>query len=116
MKFNLVPIGEQFSFQGVVYTKSGPIAASAELDGKSRMIPRSANVKLSNQIEADENIAIGEKLLPSVEVVAAVNNYHDQCLECLVLLKSDISEQRLDEIKTKLNSVRHDLINSFKTM
>lgn len=116
MKFNLVPIGEQFSYQGVVYTKSGPIAASAELDGKSRMIPRSANVKLSNQIEADESIAMDKKLLSSVTVVAAVNNYHYQCLECLAIVVDDIGQLRHDEIKTKLNSVHHDLINSFKIM
>lgn len=116
MKFNLVPIGEQFSYQGVVYTKAGPISASAELDGKNRMIPRSANVKLSNRIEADEPIAEDEKFLSSADVIAAVKSYHYQCLECLAIVKDDIGQLRHDDIKTKLNSVHHNLINSFKTM
>ena len=114
MKFNLVPIGEQFSYDGVLYTKAGPISACAELDGKNRMIPRSANVKLSNRVEADECLATDEKLLPITNVITAVNNYHNQCLECLVLVKNEIGQERLDDIKTKLNSAHQNLINSFK--
>ena len=104
-------IGEQFSYQGAVYTKAGPISASAELDGKSRMIPRSAKVKLSNSVEADEGLTTDEILIPSVDVV--VSNYHHQCLECLALVKGDVSQKKFDDITAKLNLAHQKLLNSF---
>lgn len=116
MKFNLVPIGEQFSYEGVLYTKAGPISACADIDGKNRMIPRSANVTLSNQVDAGACPATDEKLIPITNVITAVNNYHEQCLESLVLVKNKISQERLDDIKIKLNSAHQNLINSFKKM
>lgn len=39
MKFQLLPIGARFEFEGKVYTKSSPMTASAD-GGGQRMIPR----------------------------------------------------------------------------
>ena len=118
MKFNLVPIGEQFSYQDVTYTKSGPISASAELDGKSRMIPRSANVMLSNrlELEAESTSVLDVKQLPSLEVIKGLNYYHRQCLEYLELTKSDISKEIFDDVKSKMNRAHQELMNSFSNM
>lgn len=110
MKFNLVPIGEQFTYQGIIYTKSGPISASAELDGKSRMIPRSANVKTSNNIELVESSVREE--ISSAEVLSRVNSYHAESLEIFGLTKNDLSQEMFEEITTKLNNAHQELINS----
>ena len=44
MKFSQLADGQQFEYQGVVYTRNGPIMA-IDAEGNSRMIPRSAEVK-----------------------------------------------------------------------
>lgn len=44
MKFTLLPIGARFRYQGEVFSKTGPLAASSG-SGARRMIPRSAVVE-----------------------------------------------------------------------
>lgn len=116
LKFSLVPIGGQFSYQGVFYTKSGPISATAEIDGKNRMIPRSANVKLGDDAEADEYLAKEEKYLRLVDIVNTVNDYHEQCLECLQLATNEVGKETVDGIKIKMNNIHQGLINNFNNM
>ena len=41
MKFQLLPIGARFEYEGKIYVKTGPIAAASEQGGQ-RMIPRYA--------------------------------------------------------------------------
>lgn len=43
MKFQHLPIGTRFEFEGRVYIKSGPMTASADTGGQ-RMIPRYADL------------------------------------------------------------------------
>ena len=43
MKFQQLPVGTRFEFEGTVYTKSGPMTASADSGGQ-RMIPRYAEL------------------------------------------------------------------------
>ncbi|MEW6677771.1 MAG: hypothetical protein AB1421_07605 [Pseudomonadota bacterium] len=45
MKFPQLPIGTRFEYDGKVYVKTGPIAASGE-DGGQRMIPRYAPLRV----------------------------------------------------------------------
>lgn len=44
MKFTQLPIGARFEFEGQVYTKTSPIAASGESGGQ-KLIPRYAALK-----------------------------------------------------------------------
>jgi hypothetical protein len=46
MRFPQVPIGQRFSYQGQLYSKTGPLTASEEGSGAQRMIPRAAEVEL----------------------------------------------------------------------
>jgi hypothetical protein len=49
MRFPQVKIGQRFSFQNEIYTKTGPVTASREGAGDQRMIMRSAEVSLLDE-------------------------------------------------------------------
>ncbi len=51
MRFPQVKIGQRFTFQNEVYTKTGPVTASKEGSGEQRMIMRSAEVSLLDETE-----------------------------------------------------------------
>lgn len=51
MKFPHLPMGQRFSFKGKTYTKTGPLTASEEETGKSRLIMNSAEVMPLNLVE-----------------------------------------------------------------
>ncbi|MCU7796830.1 MAG: polysulfide reductase chain A [Candidatus Thiodiazotropha sp. (ex Semelilucina semeliformis)] len=46
MRFPQVKTGQRFTYQGMQYTKTGPLTASEEGSGEQRMIMRSAEVAL----------------------------------------------------------------------
>lgn len=109
MKFHLVPIGEKFTFKGEVYTKSGPIAASPEASGASRMIARSANVSLCNIIEPIEDTVVSKKLVPLNEVVNVINNYNAQYSEHIEHLDNNFSESSLDNFKRQIETLSDEV-------
>jgi hypothetical protein len=49
MRFPQVKIGQRFTFQNEIYTKTGPVTASREGSGDQRMIMRSAEVSLLDE-------------------------------------------------------------------
>ncbi len=106
MKFYLVPIGEQFSFQNKSYTKSGPLTASAETDGQNKMIPRSANVKLLNSTNQSLQGSVDKEPILNITV------YHKVCLECLDDIQNDISKEKFDAIKDKITIAYQQLIKN----
>lgn len=58
MRFPHLPIGQRFSFKGKTYTKTGPLTASEEESGKSRLMMKSAEVaplELSEQSVSDKS-------------------------------------------------------------
>jgi len=109
MKFSQVPIGEMFNYQGNDYTKSGPLTATTESDGKSKLIPRSANVKLlksESVTEADKD----DKLIPTSELVKAVSEYHEQSLDFIATFKNEISNETIADIQIQLNNYYQSLL------
>ena len=116
MKFHLVPIGEKFTYKGDVYTKSGPIAASAEANGANRMIARSANVTLSNLIEPVENTVISKKLVPVNEVINIINNYKTQYHESVEYLGNDLSESNFDGFKAKTSHLIEEVLDKLNKL
>ena len=46
MRFPQLPIGQRFRYQGKVFSKTGPLTASEEGTGNSRLIMKSAEVTL----------------------------------------------------------------------
>lgn len=70
MKFSHIAIGARFRYQGKVYSKCSPLAAS-ESGGRQRMVPRSAIVDpLENS---------GEQAKQTPPLSQALSDYHAQC-------------------------------------
>ena len=116
MKFHLVPIGEQFVFQEKLYTKSGPIAASSELEGKSRMIPRSANVTLSNPLKVENVIDVDERTVLLSDVVKIFESYNSQYHQSVEKLSTNFTHSFLDVMKSKNKEIYSETITKLKTL
>ena len=78
MKFQLLPIGARFEYEGKVYVKSGPLTASTEGGGR-RMIPRYALLRpLDGARDAPRP---GRK--PDAALTAALEVFHGECARLL---------------------------------
>lgn len=77
MKFQQLPMGARFEYEGKVYTKTGPIQAAAESGGQ-RVIPRFAVLKPLDEKPKAEAPRRGRKL-DEAAVMAAFEAF---CAEC----------------------------------
>lgn len=81
MKFQHLPIGARFEYEGKVYVKTGPIAASSGQGGQ-RMIPRHAElVPLDGGVQATVP-AVGRKL-DEAAVLAAFEAFYAESARLL---------------------------------
>ncbi|MBL8471621.1 MAG: hypothetical protein KF778_14675 [Rhodocyclaceae bacterium] len=77
MKFQQLPIGARFEYQGKIYVKNGPITASSEQGGQA-MIPRYAVLKpLGDQPAADKTAP--RRRLDEAAVMAAFDEFYRCC-------------------------------------
>lgn len=81
MKFPHLPIGSRFRFDGHLYTKTGPVAASDET-GKTRMIPRWAVLQPVDG-EAPPPPPKPARRLDEAAVLQAFEAYHAGCAQLL---------------------------------
>lgn len=96
MKFTQLPMGARFEFQGQVYVKSGPIAATAESGGQ-RMIPRYAVLRPLDDF-VPEALPRPRRSLDEAAVLAAFEAFHDTCARLLV---DDAARQALVEARAR---------------
>lgn len=77
MKFTQLPIGARFEFEGKVYVKIGPIAASTEQGGQ-RMIPRWADLR---PLDGPASVAEPKppRVLDEAVVLAAYESFWREC-------------------------------------
>lgn len=81
MKFQQLPIGTRFEFEGKIYVKTGPISASSDQGGQ-RMIPRFANLTpLDGTVRPEPPRQ--EAKLDRADVMAAFDAFYADC-EALV--------------------------------
>jgi len=82
MKFSQIAEGQPFEYQGVVYTRKGPLTGVDE-QGKSKMIPRSAEVKpLGKQLETPEpDLQQSITLEKALQVHASFEKEFISCIE-----------------------------------
>ncbi|TCJ18916.1 hypothetical protein EZJ19_01540 [Parasulfuritortus cantonensis] len=78
MKFQHLPVGARFEYEGKTYVKTGPIAAASET-GAQRMIPRHA---VLNPLDGagERAPARAARKLAEATVLAAFERYHAECL------------------------------------
>ena len=112
MKFYLLPVGEKFSYQGIDYTKSGPLTASSDVNGQNKMIPRSANIVVSKDIDVGKLEKSKDEFLPVAKVMDAVNVYHQQSNYCLGIIEDNVSKEIYDTAKSKLDYAYQQIFKS----
>ncbi len=81
MKFQLLPLGARFEYEGKAYVKTGPLTAAG--DGGQRMIPRHAVLKPLDGAPAEAPRRIGRKL-DETTVKAALEAFHGECARLLL--------------------------------
>ncbi|MBS0347996.1 MAG: hypothetical protein JSR69_16210 [Proteobacteria bacterium] len=78
MKLSNLPIGARFEFEGKIYTKTGPMTASAESGGQ-RMIPRYAVLKPVDGVPPPTAPAISRSV-DADTVRSAFDAFYGTCL------------------------------------
>jgi len=102
MKFSMLPLGARFEFEGKVYTKTGPVAATAESGGQ-RMIPRYAVLRpLDGSVHAPESQPT--RMLEAQQVQRAFETFYAACGQTLADAVED--EVRLGDARQQLNTAR----------
>lgn len=114
MKFYQVPIGQQFKYQGDIYTKSGPLTAHTENNQQNKLLPRSVNVERLNNMESSETGPLDERLLPVKEIIAALEIYHNHCVETLSAIQSYTDKDTFENIQIKQDIAYKALLDSLK--
>lgn len=99
MRFNQLPPGACFEYQGILYRKLNSLTASQEDGGQTRLIPRSATVKPVT--EASTSDAIGQ--LPRTSETIALNMLYQHCREGLDGLAGGATPEQIAALQQTLS-------------
>jgi len=108
IKFTHLQVGQQFEYQGEHYTKVAPLIASNDANGKQRMIPRSANVTVSQ--EAAPAATPPEQ--GTHPALALLERYHQTALAELQAMGGDV--ERLSTARARLETLREELVTAIR--
>ena len=96
MKFTQIPLGTRFEFEGKIFSKTGPMTASAEDGSGQRLIPRYAVLKpvdgAAPVVDAPPARQVDEAC-----VIAAFDSFYATCLR----LVDDFSKLELEAARRK---------------
>lgn len=105
MKFSQLPIGTRFEYEGKVYVKTSPIAASGET-GAQKMIPRYAVLTpLDGQAKPEPRKA---RSLDEAKVTAAFDAFSADCARLIDLAAADTTQRAL--LRAELEAARQRFI------
>lgn len=76
MKLHQLAIGARFEYQGKVFTKTGPITATAEPGGQ-QMIPRYADLRPLDQAESEMAPGMAVRKLDPLRVRKAFDAFYE---------------------------------------
>jgi len=109
MKFSQLADGQQFEYQGVVYTRQGPLMG-IDKTGNSRMIPRSAEVVVPDGRPRTTKTELN--LQQTISLAKAMNAFADFEVQFSQCINSTGDEQiDVSSIKQCLSDAR----NTFKS-
>lgn len=102
MKFPQLPIGTRFEYQGKVYVKTGPIAATGE-EGGQRMIPRWAKLRvLDGEVPAEP-----PRSVVRLDDVAVRRAFESFARDCERLLEEGLEDDgRLEAARESMGLAR----------
>ena len=112
MKFNQIADGQQFEYQGVVYTRSGPIMAT-DSDGRSKMIPRSANVRPISTA-AEVKTAAPQKKIPVDKAISAFEDFNTHLDHCLQNQTDETGVVNIEAIQQCMTSARQVFLQTLQ--
>lgn len=110
MKFQQLPQGARFEYEGKVYVKVGPLTAATEQGGQ-RMIPRFAVLK---SLDGATPVAAPHpaRELDEKAVLAALEAYHGDCLR--LLEETGVDEEKERVLRVRLEEARQRFIAALR--
>ena len=112
MKFNQIADGQQFEYQGVVYTRSGPIMAT-DAKGRSKMIPRSAEVRLLSTA-AEAKTTAPQKKITVDKAIRAFDDFNAQLNDCMQGQADETGVINIEAIQQCMSSARQAFIQALQ--
>ncbi len=103
MKFSQLNIGEQFSYQGSDYTKSGPLQAVEKESGKEKMFMRAANVQPPH---AEAETVHDQKTVNVRNLGEMISAYHQRCMQ---YLDGEANKQKRLHFEKMFNEIKQAL-------
>lgn len=111
MKFQQLPEGQRFEFEGEIYIKVDQLKARHAASGRHRFIRRSAAVK--SLAVAMPNHAVTQACrLPVAEVSAAFDVFYRCCRQCLEELAVRPDTRALKTVYGDLESARQRFLDT----
>lgn len=107
MKFTQLPIGARFEFEGQVYTKTSPIAASGETGGQ-KLIPRYAVLTPLDGVARPAPRKA--RALDEAKVMTAFETFAADCARLLDQAASDTTQRAL--LRAELDAARRRFTES----
>ena len=101
MKFSQLPMGARFEYEGSVYVKTSPIAASGET-GAKKMIPRYAVLKPLDGTPKSEPRKV--RSLDEAKVMAAFDAFSADCARLLDIATADTTQRAM--LRAELEAAR----------
>lgn len=109
MKFQSVPLGERFLYQGEWFVKHTPLVAVQEASGAQRLIPRSAPVRTAPAEDSAETPAAKPNAL-----LGALESYHNDCLVQVHALADRIDAETLEHLEQALEQEYRAFLNTLR--
>ena len=109
MKFQMLPMGARFEYEGKVYAKTGPMTATSEQGGQ-RMIPRFAVLRPLDGVAAEPPEP--GRTLDEAAVMAAFDQFYGACANLLFGNESDV--QRARDLRARLEAERDRFMAGLK--
>lgn len=109
MKFQQLPPGARFEYEGKVYVKTGPLTASSQ-EGGQRVIPRFA---VLNPLDgAVSDAAKPSRKLEPGKVFAGFEAFYAECADLLFGQEPDV--QRARDLRARLEAARERFLMALK--
>jgi hypothetical protein len=113
MKFQLLPIGARFEYEGKAYVKTGPLTAATE-GGGQRMIPRFALLRpLDGAVaETPRRSRNPDDSVAMARVMAALEAFHGECALLLQAVAGDAAREQ--SARAELDAARQRFLEALE--
>lgn len=111
MKFSQIRPGTRFEFRGTVYTKTGPLQATAEGSQVNKLIPRSAEVTLLDAGGTPVSMQLPETLSKE-SVEKAAEALLESYARSLVKIDPTLSDVQKNRLMDALHDAHHKFVHT----